>query len=190
MCDYSLETYRSRPAANEEQYTLHRFRSGTLGFVARTDCTTAVCIPAGGRLRLEGLDERLQSAFRVEPTEEVVMIRLRLRDNMHRDGVRFGNGREVLLQSLNAGLSATLLTRDLTAIFGLKGAAELEPVETTEVFVPALDRFVSGAPTSSGSALAVSRIGQHCIRIARAFRRGGWRRYAASSDRWRTRVAA
>ena len=109
MCDYSLETYRSRPAANEEQYTLHRFRSGTLGFVARTDCTTAVCIPAGGRLRLEGLDERLQRAFGVGPTEEVVMIRLRLRDNMHRDGVRFGDGREVLLQSLNAGLSAMLV---------------------------------------------------------------------------------
>ena len=185
MCDYSLETYRSRPAANEEQYTLHRFRSGTLGFVARTDCTTAICIPAGGRLRLEGLDERPQRAFRVGPTEEVVMIRLRLRDNMHRDGVRFGNGREVLLQSLNVGLSAMLLPRDLTAIFDLKGAAELEPDG-----VPALDRFASGAPTSSGSALAVSRIGQHCIRIARTFRRVAWRRYAVSSDRCPSKVDA
>ena len=31
MCDYSLELYRSRPAVHEEQYTLQRFRSGTIG---------------------------------------------------------------------------------------------------------------------------------------------------------------
>ena len=43
MCDYSLEIYRSRPAVQGEQYTLHRFRSGTIGFVAPADCTTAVC---------------------------------------------------------------------------------------------------------------------------------------------------
>ena len=175
--------YRSRPAVNEEQYTLHRFRSGTLGFIATTDCTTAVCIPAGGRLRLEGLDERLQRALRVGPAEEVVMIRLRLRDNMHRDGVRFGNGREVLLQSLNAGLSATLVSRDLTAIFDLKGVAKPKPLET-EAFVPALNRFTSGATTS------VSRIGQHCIRIARTFRQVARQRHAASADRRPSKVDA
>ena len=52
MCDYSLELYRSRQAVNEEHYTLHRFRSGTLGFVVESDCTTAICMPAGARLRL------------------------------------------------------------------------------------------------------------------------------------------
>ena len=190
MCDYSLESYRSRPAVNEEQYTLHRFRSGTLGFIAATDCTTAVCIPAGARLRLVGLDERLQRTLRVGPSEEVIMIRLRLRDNMHRDGVRFGNGREVLLQSLNTGLSATLVTRDLVAIFDLKRIAEREPVET-EAVVATLDRFASGAPTSSlGSAHTVSRIGQHCIRIARTFRQFARQRYAASAGRRSSKVDA
>jgi hypothetical protein len=180
MCDYSLESYRSRPAVNEEQYTLHRFRSGTLGFIAGTDCTTAVCMPAGVRLRLEGLDKRLQRALRVEPTEEVVMIRLPFRDNFHRDGVRFGNGREVLLQSLNAGLSAMLVPRDLTAIFNLKGVAEPEPVET-EAFVPALDRHDAGATmSSSGPERTVGRIGQQCMRIARTFRQVAWQRYASA----------
>ena len=170
MCDYSLEFYRSRPAVNEEQYTLHRFRSGTLGFIAETDCTTAVCMPAGVRLRLEGLDKRLQHALCVGPTEEVVMIHLPFRDNFHRDGVRFGNGREVLLQSLNAGLSAMLVPRDLTAIFNLKGVAEPDPVET-KAFVPALDRHDAGAKmSSSGPARTVGRIGQHCIRMGRTFR--------------------
>ena len=59
MCDYSLELYRSRPAVHEEQYTLQRFRSGTIGFISGTDCDTAVCMPTGARLRLQGLSEWL-----------------------------------------------------------------------------------------------------------------------------------
>jgi hypothetical protein len=125
MCDYSLELYRSRPAAREEQYTLHRFPSGTMGFVAGGDCETAVCMPAGARLRLEGINETVQRAFSVGPAEEVTMTRLEVTGHAHRDAVRFANGCEVLLQSLNAGLSARLADRDLGAILGLKTPAEL-----------------------------------------------------------------
>ena len=57
MCDYSLEIYASRPAVQGEQYVLHRFRSGTAGFVSAVDCNTAVCMPAGAKLRLEAIDE-------------------------------------------------------------------------------------------------------------------------------------
>ena len=67
MCDYSLELYRSRPATQEEQYTLHRFPSGTMGFVAGTDCETAVCMPAGARLSLQGINETVQRAFSIGP---------------------------------------------------------------------------------------------------------------------------
>ena len=180
MCDYSLELYRSRQAVNEEHYTLHRFGSGTLGFIAATDCTTAVCMPAGARLRLDGLDKRLQRALRVGPTEVVVMIRLPFRNNTHRDGVRFANGREVVLQSLNAGLSAMLVPRDLTAIFDLKAVAEPESGKT-EALVPALARHDSGATMfSPGPTHTVGRIGQHCIRIARSFRQVAWQRYGVS----------
>ena len=114
MCDYSLELYRSRPATQEEQYTLHRFPSGTMGFVAGTDCETAVCMPAGARLSLEGINETVQRAFSIGPAEEVTMTRLEVTGHAHRDAVRFGNGREVLLQSLNAGVTCTLAPRDLT----------------------------------------------------------------------------
>ncbi len=120
MCDYSLELYRSRPAAQEEQYTLHRFPSGTMGFVAGTDCETAVCMPAGARLSLEGINETVQRAFSVGPAEEVTMIRLEVTGHAHRDAVRFGNGREVLLQSLNAGVTCQLAPRDLGEVLGLK----------------------------------------------------------------------
>ena len=166
MCDYSLELYRSRPAVNEEHYTLHRLGSGTLGFIAESDCTTAICMPAGAQLRLDGLDKRLQRALRVGPSEEVVMIRLPFRNHTHRDGVRFANGREVMLQDLNAGLSAMLMPRDLAAIFDLKGAAV--PVsEDTGPFVPAMDRRAT--MSSSSPTHIVARIGQHCIRKARTF---------------------
>jgi len=68
MCDYSLELYRSRPAVQEEQYTLRRFPSGTMGFTAGYDCDTAVCMPADAHLRLEGIGEnRAGAPFDVGP---------------------------------------------------------------------------------------------------------------------------
>jgi hypothetical protein len=97
-----------------------------MGFVSGVDCDTAVCMPAGAKLRLEGINETVQRAFAVSPTEEVAMIRLDVTGHAHRDAVRFANGREVLLQSLNAGVSAKLAPRDLDEVLGLKTpAAEL-----------------------------------------------------------------
>ncbi len=94
MCDYSLELYRSRPATEEEQYTLRRFPSGTMGFTAARDCETAVCIPADARLRLEGIGEAVQQAYSVGPIEEVVMTRVEGGAYAHKDAVKFANGRK------------------------------------------------------------------------------------------------
>ena len=84
-----------------------------------SDCETAVCIPAGAHLRLEGISETVQRAFAIGPVEEVVMTRLEVTGHAHRDAVRFANGKEVLLQSLNAGVTAEidgLPPRDLTEV--------------------------------------------------------------------------
>ena len=118
MCDYSLELYRSRPAVQEEQYTLRRFPSGTMGFTAGYDCDTAVCMPADAHLRLEGIGETVQRAFDVGPVEEVVMIRLEVIAHAHRDAVRFANGKEVMLQRLNAGITTKMVSAisDLTDV--------------------------------------------------------------------------
>ncbi len=110
MCDYSLELYRSRPAVVEEQYSLHRFPSGTMGFVSARDCETAVCMPADAHLKLEGIGETVQRSFGVGPVEEVVMARLDVTGHAHRDAVRFANGKEVLLQSLNVGITAEMVS--------------------------------------------------------------------------------
>jgi hypothetical protein len=122
MCDYSLEMYHSRPARAGERYVLHRFRSGSLGFVDPADCETAVCMPAGARLRLEGISPRVQQAYSLARTAEVVMTRVPYSGRVHRDGVRAANSREFLLQSLNPGVSAVMLPRDLEAVFDLKGS--------------------------------------------------------------------
>ena len=130
MCDYSLELYRSRPAQTEEQYTLHRFPSGTMGFVAARDCETAVCVPAGARLQLEGITETVQRSFGIGAVEEVVMTRLDVTGHAHRDAVRFANGKEVLLQSLNAGITCILMPEiDLTKY---RGAAEARTPDLVE----------------------------------------------------------
>ena len=132
MCDYSLEIYHSRPAVYEELYTLHRFRSGSMGFIAGADCDTAVCMPAGTRLHLEGLNKTVQRAMDVGSAEDVVMVRLPLKGNTHRDAVRFANGREALLQNLNAGVCATLMLRDLTKILELDVGARPDLIDSSD----------------------------------------------------------
>ncbi|HTR83585.1 MAG TPA: hypothetical protein VMI56_03835 [Reyranella sp.] len=110
MCDYSLEAYQSRPAAVGEKLNLGRFASGSMGFASGTVCETAVCIPAESKLLLEGIGEATQQEHGVGAVEEVVMIRLENVAYGYKDGVRFSNGAEVLLQRLDVGLSAVVMT--------------------------------------------------------------------------------
>jgi len=107
MCDYSLELYRAVPAAAGEQYTLARFGTGSMGFTSGHNCDTAVCVPADARLRLKGIGEPLQAALGVGSVEDVVMTRLET--GLHKDAVRFANGKTISLQSLNPGIKAEML---------------------------------------------------------------------------------
>jgi hypothetical protein len=118
MCDYSLEAYRSRPAEIGEKFTLERFPSGSMGFTAGPICDLAICVPADARLRLEGIGETVQQAYGVGPIEEVVMTRLE--GGPYKDAVRFSNGKEVLLQRLDRGLTASIVaTEDLIDLPGV-----------------------------------------------------------------------
>jgi hypothetical protein len=102
MCDYSLESYRSRPAQLGEKYETHQFQSLSIGFIAPGDPLTAVCMACDTKLRLEGIPERIQRVRGVSAHENVTFTRL---DNgPHHDGVRFANGAEVTLQELGPGV--------------------------------------------------------------------------------------
>lgn len=107
MCDYSLETYRSRPAQAGERYETRRFPSNTVGLVAPGDPSTAVCMSCDSRLMLEGLPETIQKTYGVSGRETVVFARLE--PGPHHDGVIFDNGAQVTLQQIGPGVRATLV---------------------------------------------------------------------------------
>src|SRR4029079_10435696 len=108
VCYYSLEVYQSRPAAVGEKLTLGRFASGSMGFASGTVCDTPLCIPAESKLLLEGIGESTQKEHGVGAVEEVVLTRLE--GGLYKDAVRFSNGTVVLLQRLDVGLNAVVMT--------------------------------------------------------------------------------
>ena len=119
MCDYSLAGLPSRLAVEGEQLVVHRFPTGTLGLASPCPSlsrwwsakqTSAVCMPPGARLLLRDIPKDLQREFDVQATEEVTFVQLSAEAYEYRDAVRFGNGREVLLQWLRCGQHVEVLS--------------------------------------------------------------------------------
>jgi len=129
MCDYSLAALRTRLAAESEELVVYRFPTGTLGLTSpdelekhkqelrgwrsgfnprQTPC--AICIPPYARLLLRDIPERLQRQLGVRVVEEVVFIHMSDMPGRHRDGVRFRNDQELLLQHLAEGQGAQVLS--------------------------------------------------------------------------------
>ncbi len=88
----------------------------------RADKVPAVCIPPGARLKLEGVPPDLQKELGVGPAEEVVFVELSASAYRYRDGIRFHNGREILLQYLDEGLHF-----DVLSLAGSESVAAFEP---------------------------------------------------------------
>lgn len=116
MCDYSLHAHRNRLAVEGETLVTCRFPGGSMGMATKENATAfqntpwnshvatplvAVCIPPGSQLLLEDIPVRLRKEFLVKDSEFVTFTQLGYEAYTHRDGVRFENGREVLLQRLN-----------------------------------------------------------------------------------------
>jgi hypothetical protein len=76
----------------------------------RIDKIPAVCIPPGARLRMNSIPRELQKELGVGQTEEVAFVELSASAYRYRDGVRFPNGREILLQYLDEGLPVDVLS--------------------------------------------------------------------------------
>lgn len=102
MCDYSLEAYRSRPAKAGEEYQTHRFPSGSIGFVAPGDSSTAVCMACDTKLKLEDIPAEVQATYGVKASEEVIFTRVE--PGPYHDGVLFANGVQISLQRLGPGV--------------------------------------------------------------------------------------
>jgi hypothetical protein len=121
MCDYSLESYRSRPAQVGEKYETQRFPSFSIGFIAPGDPSTAVCMACDTKLRLEGIPEKVQRVQGVSANEDVTFTRLD--SGPHHDAVRFANGAEVTLQELGPGVKGYVYDA-LSSPFSMPKTAE------------------------------------------------------------------
>jgi len=121
MCDYSLAHFLNRLAVAGEELMVRRFNTGTLGLAPALlqpgaglspDSIPAVCVPPGARLLLRDIPERIQQALNVGPLEEVTFVEQSADAFRYRDAVRFGNGRETLVQQLACGQSVFVLRLD------------------------------------------------------------------------------
>ena len=115
MCDYSLQHVRSRAAQVGDKLTTRNFGTGTRGFAAPEDPTTAVCILPGTEL---AFSEEIAFASLSSPRAEVQKARSKTavfrqinRDLLraHHDALEFPDGTVVLLTDLCDGQTAVVL---------------------------------------------------------------------------------
>ena len=105
MCDYSLETYSSRPAREFERYETQRFPSGSIGLVSPGNCKTAVCVQYDTHLLIERIPAPLQTSLKIGESAEATFIRLD--HGAYRDGLLFAGSKRISLQQLGTGVSVT-----------------------------------------------------------------------------------
>jgi len=116
MCDYSLQTVRSRPAKVGDKLTTRDFGTCTRGFAAAEDAEVAVCVLPGTELAFSGpvtvTDFRFFVNWRVETLGHATAIFRQVNKTeamKHHDALEFPDGRIVLLTHLSEGQEATVL---------------------------------------------------------------------------------
>jgi hypothetical protein len=116
MCDYSLQTVRSRPARVGDKLTTHHFNTGTIGFAAPEDANTAVCVLPGTELAFATAIRcrRPRGLFGWNANvvnHTTAIFRQVNKDNprSHHDALEFPDGQIVLLTHTVEGQKATVL---------------------------------------------------------------------------------
>jgi hypothetical protein len=113
MCDYSLQSVKSRPAAVGDKLVVKNFGTGTRGFCAASewDAThpTAVCVLPGTEL---AFDAPIHITAADKPTKHRTAIFRQVDKNepyCHHDRIEFPDGHGVMLTFLQDGQLATVL---------------------------------------------------------------------------------
>jgi hypothetical protein len=115
MCDFSLHHVKSRPARVGDKLTTINFNTGTRGFGAPEDRTTAVCLLPGTELVFCEEIKCAPSGFFHWKTKTInfkmAIFRQINKDvpQVHHDALEFPDGTCVLLTSLVEGQEATVL---------------------------------------------------------------------------------
>jgi hypothetical protein len=109
MCDYSLTNVKSRSAKVADTLRIHNFGTGTRGFAAREDLTTAVCILPGTEL---AFTKKIEIYGQFAPTaHRTAIFRQINKEEMlrHHDALELPDGQVVLLTLLCEGQEASVL---------------------------------------------------------------------------------
>jgi hypothetical protein len=116
MCDFSLQSARSRPAKVGDKLTTRNFGAGTRGFAAPEDPTVAVCVLPGTELAFTSdvalfIAGPFASGGTLPIGQTVAIFRQINKDqpHTHHDALEFPDGRIVLLTMLGDGQEATVL---------------------------------------------------------------------------------
>ena len=115
MCDFSLQSVKSRPAKVGDKLTTRSFGTGTRGFAASEDANVAVCLLPGTELSFSS--EVTCQTIGFLPWRNKVMNHTtaifrqinKQRVAAHHDALEFPDGQIVLLTLLAGGQQATVL---------------------------------------------------------------------------------
>ena len=113
MCDYSLQSVKTRPAKVGDTLFTRRFITGTGGFAAPEDINVAVCLLPGTELSFayEVRRSRLWPWTKTTIRDRTAIFRQVNLGNphTHHDALEFADGEIVLLTYLMEGQQATVL---------------------------------------------------------------------------------
>jgi len=115
MCDFSLQSVRSRPAKVGDKLVTRDFGTGTRGFAAADDRGLAVCVMPGTELAFAGEVACLPPGLLGWKTKvinhQTAIFRQVNKEKLiaHHDALEFPDGRTVLLTVLCEGQAATVL---------------------------------------------------------------------------------
>jgi hypothetical protein len=137
MCDYSLQSVRSRLATVGDKLTTRDFGTGTRGFAASEDNAVAVCVLPGTELAFSGAvtvtEPRFVVGWKAETLRYTTAIFRQVNKNeqrTHHDALEFPDGRIILLTQLCTGQEATVLQLPAQPKTGVEAEAQkrLDPV--------------------------------------------------------------
>ena len=113
MCDYSLQSVKTRPAKVGDRLTTREFNSCTRGFSAPEDVNVAVCVLPGTELSFADKVRRVRRWpwSKSKINHKTAIFRQINQNNRvaHHDALQFPDGQIVLLTLLVAGQTATVL---------------------------------------------------------------------------------
>ena len=115
MCDFSLQSVRSRPAKVGDKLVTRDFGTGTRGFAAADDLGLAVCVLPGTEMAFANdvacLPAGLLGWKSKTINHRTAIFRQVNKDKpaAHHDALEFPDGRVLLLTLLCEGQSATVL---------------------------------------------------------------------------------